>query len=370
MTQFEEVPDWKQDSALAPVPAAAGVFRVEFAQGLPYIGRTADLRRRLRRLLRPAGGTSTRLTLREIASSVHYRRTGSSFESDLVLYSTAKLYRAHDCREYLKLRPACFVKVLLGNRFPRTCLTHRISRGRALFYGPFRNRNAAEHFQNAFLDLFLVRRCVENLSPSPSHPGCIWGEMALCLRPCQAVCDDEGYSREVQRMALFLKTDGASLLREIEQARDSASAALDFEAAARHHKFLAKTKGTLRLRDSLSREMSAQCGMVVQRSAAQSCLELTASTKALYRLRCGCATTARLQLRLRWVRRSAAPSPGKHGRKARPSEKEEHLALLQRWHSSSFRTGEFVPFADMSVLPIRKLAHAALRVVRDQKRAP
>ncbi len=370
MTQFEEVPDWKQDSALAPVPAAAGVFRVEFAQGLPYIGRTADLRRRLRRLLRPAGGTSTRLTLREIASSVHYRRTGSSFESDLVLYSTAKLYRAHDCREYLKLRPACFVKVLLGNRFPRTCLTHRISRGRALFYGPFRNRNAAEHFQNAFLDLFLVRRCVENLSPSPSHPGCIWGEMALCLRPCQAVCDDEGYSREVQRMALFLKTDGASLLREIEQARDSASAALDFEAAARHHKFLAKTKGTLRLRDSLSREMSAQCGMVVQRSAAQSCLELTAlykgSLQAAMRLRYDseAPTAAALGSEIR------SALSGQAWAEARPSEKEEHLALLQRWHSSSFRTGEFVPFADMSVLPIRKLAHAALRVVRDQKRAP
>ena len=43
-------------------------------------------------------------------------------------------------------------------------------------------------------------------------------------------------------------------------------------------------------------------------------------------------------------------------------EKEEHLALLQRWHGSSFRKGEFVPFARMSEAPLRRLANAAMRV--------
>lgn len=361
MRRFQAVPDWREEGALLAVPARRGIFRVEFAQGPPYIGKTADLRRRLRRLLRRKEGPSVRLTLREIARGVHYRLTGSTFESDLALYRAVRRYRPGDQRDYLKLRPASYVKVLLGNRFPRTCLTKRLTRSRALFYGPFPNRNAAEQFRNAFLDLFRVRRCRENLDPSPSHPGCIWGEMDLCLRPCQAACDDSRYAEEVQQMALFLRTDGESLLHEAAMARDRASASMEFELAARHHRKWSKAKDALRMRSDLSREIGNQCGMMLQRSAVESCVEMTplyeGSLQRSIRLPCagkpsgpGLGTTIRIALAHQTWR--IAP----------PQEKEDHLALLQRWHTSSFRRGEFVPFQDIAEPPIRRLANAAVRV--------
>ena len=368
MMQSIEVLQWKEDSALRAVPASPGVFRIEFAHGLPYIGKTANLRRRLHRLLRPRDNSSARFSLRETAASVHYSRTGSPFESDLLLYRAAKRFRPEDYRAYLKLRPPAFVKLLLGNRFPRTCLTRHLARSKALYYGPFPNRNAAEQFQAGFLDLFRVRRCSENLQPFPDHPGCIWGELQLCLRPCQAACDDEQYAAEADRMKRFLSTDGASLLQEAEAARDSASAALEFESAARHHRLLARTKEALRLRGELSRELSVQHGMVLQRSAEEACLELTPLYKGSLQesIRVGWGgdqpSTAAVGALLRdaladrdWIQ-------------APPDESEEHLALLQRWHSSSFRQGEFVPFADMCSPPIRKLAHSAHRVASGRER--
>ena len=50
---------------------------------------------------------------------------------------------------------------------------------------------------------------------------------------------------------------------------------------------------------------------------------------------------------------------------AAPAIRGDHLALLQRWHESSFRKGEFVPFAEVDTPPIRKLANAALRLSGD-----
>ena len=370
IADFEEVLDWRRDTALDAVPANAGIFLVEFAEGPPYVGRTASLRKRLRRLLRPADGTSRRLTLREIATRVYFRRTGSTFESDLALYHAVKRYRPGDCRDYLKLRPAFFVKLLLGNRFPRSCVTRQLTRGKSLFYGPFPNRNAAEEFQNKFLDLFLVRRCTENLDPSPFHPGCVWGEVGRCMRPCQAACDDSAYAREVERMTLFLETDGESLLCETEQLRDNASKSLDFEAAARFHNLLGRTKQILRSRGGLSSDLASLHGVVLQRSATPACLELTAIYK-------GCLqaplqlqhdrespTAAELNAQIR-----AALSNCKW-REANASERQDHLSLLQRWHASSFRRGEFVPFADISALPWRKLANAALRTALRKDRPP
>lgn len=370
MTDLEEVLDWRRDDALAAVPNCGGIFVVEFPEGLPYLGRTAALRKRLRRLLRPVDSASRRLTLREIATRVHYRRTGSAFESDVALYRAVKRYRPGESRDYLKLRPAFYVKLLLGNRFPRSCVTRQLTRGKSLFYGPFPDRNAAEEFQNEFLDLFLMRRCTENLDPSPFHPGCVWGEMGRCMRPCQAACDDDAYAREAQRTALFLETDGESLLCESELSRDNASKSLDFEAAARFHKLIGRTKQVLRLRAALSSELGSLHGAVLQRSATPACLQLTAvyrgSLQAPVRLHYDqeAPTTADLNAQIR------AALSNFDWLEASTDERQDHLSLLQRWHASSFRKGEFVPFADISALPWRRLANAAHRVALGRDRTP
>ena len=136
MTDLEEVVDWRGPGALDAVPNCGGIFVVEFPEGLPYLGRTAALRKRLRRLLRPADGASTRLTLREIATRVHYRRTGSAFESDVALYRAVKRYRPGECRDYLKLRPAFYVKLLLGNRFPAQLRDASAHAGEVAFLRP------------------------------------------------------------------------------------------------------------------------------------------------------------------------------------------------------------------------------------------
>ena len=365
MKEFQQVTNWRDRDLLAAVPAAAGILRIELASGPPYIGRTADLRRRMRRLLHPPGGVSSRLSLTEIATEVYYCRTGSRFESDLLLYRTASAFRPGDCRNYLKLRPPSFVKVLLRNRFPRTCLTRRLTRSRALFFGPFPSRHAAEQFHGAFLDLFRVRRCPENLDPSPNHPGCIWGEMDLCLRPCQGACDGNRYAAEVERLTRFLRTDGNSLLEETEAARDRASAAMEFEMAAQQHRILSKAKDALRLRGALSRELGELNGMVLQASVEQSCVELTplykGSLQASVRLPWGAPepSATAFAAGLRGILAAAAWS------EATLAEREDHLALLQRWHGSSFRRGEYVPFPDAAAPPIRRLANAAMRVATD-----
>ena len=106
------------------------------------------------------------------------------------------------------------------------------SSAEGMFYGPFASRAAAERFDGGVLDLFQIRRCEENLEPAPEHPGCMYGEMNRCLRPCQQAVSAQEYAGEVTRVEQFLRTHGDSLIESAEAARDRASKEMQFEAAA------------------------------------------------------------------------------------------------------------------------------------------
>jgi excinuclease UvrABC nuclease subunit len=343
------------------LPDRPGVFLLQFEEGKPYFGRSASLRRRLKRLLQPVRASSLLGNLAGITRRVFYQPTGSAFESMFLLYELARRHLPDAYRQYLKLRPPPLVKVHLANAYPRAYVTTKLTRGRAMFFGPFLSRASAERFEAAFLDLFKIRRCQENLDPHAGHPGCIYGEMDMCLRPCQAAVSDENYQAEVGRVVQFLETEGRSLVREIEEARDQASAALEFEEAGRNHRRLEKVLETLKLKDDLARDLERFFGVVIQPSLDDQAVDLWFIYKGFlqprftfsYAIQAGRPSSLDRTLReglssLQYVAGTTA-------------ERADHLALLRRWYGSSWRSGELVLFDGMDRMPYRRLVNAISR---------
>ena len=351
---------------LEGIPNVPGVFLIWPREGPPYIGKTNLLRRRLTRLLRPQEKQSRLLNLAAVAERVEYRVTGSAFESMMTLYRLARRYRPDDYKKYLKLRPPLFLKVNLTNPYPRCYVTRRLGSARALYFGPFTSRVAAERFQEAMLDLFQMRRCSEELEPHPSHPGCIYGEMNMCLRPCQAAVTEEQYRGEVVRVTEFLSSRGQSLIKQLETNRERSSAELQFEQAARLHKMLEKTLDALKLNEDLARDLDHLHGVVIQRSVEPSAVELW----FLYQ--------GYLQRRQRFTFAVEEGQPLSLDRKLRDTiatlrlergsslQRVEHLALLVRWYASSWKKGELLLFDSLDQAPYRKLVRAISRVATDQ----
>jgi len=149
----------EQDSEIfASVPAAAAVFLLRGADAgsEPYVSKTANLRRRLVRLLGRTDERTRRLNLRERVSSIEYTLTGSDFESGFLLYKFQRATFPQTYSARLRLRPAPLVKLHLENEYPRASITTRLGRlsGGSLYYGPFASRAAAEKFANDSLDFF------------------------------------------------------------------------------------------------------------------------------------------------------------------------------------------------------------------------
>src|SRR6202789_2614332 len=140
--QFEHKVEFCPEDAsaiLLVVPAAPGVFalRGERADDEPYMVRGADLRRRLRRLLAPpeevdeAGRPvlSKRLNLRERVRWIEWTRTGSEFESSLVLYCAMReTFGTEAARKKLRLHAPYFIRVTTRHEHPRVYSTNRLSK--------------------------------------------------------------------------------------------------------------------------------------------------------------------------------------------------------------------------------------------------
>ncbi|HEY5214633.1 MAG TPA: excinuclease ABC subunit C [Acidobacteriaceae bacterium] len=278
--RIEFLPE-NSDELLRAVPAAPGVFSLRGETGEPYLTRTADLRRRLRRLLAPPEAVddqgrpilSKRLNLRERVRFIEWTRTGSDFESTLLLYGASRAaFGADEARRRLRLHPPYMLRVTMSHRHPRVYSTNRLSK-KSLheFFGPFPSRAAADRYGDAVLDLFLLRRCYEDLEPYPEHPGCVYGEMKKCMQPCKEgnphACTPEQYSHEAERVFAFFMTRGQSLLDEVAAQREAASEAMDFEAAAALHKQWEKVHAASLLADELVRPVADLRALILQEAA-------------------------------------------------------------------------------------------------------
>jgi excinuclease ABC subunit C len=411
---FDHVVDFapaQADEILRAIPAQPGVFALRGARDgdAPYLTQTADLRRRMRRLLDPPESQSKRLNLREKVARIEYCVTGSAFESSLVLYdATAALFGYTEARRRLKLHTPYFLRMTVENAFPRVYSTNKLSkRGLAQMYGPFPSRLAAERYCDAVLDLFKLRRCYEDLAPYPEHPGCAYGEMKKCIEPCKQACTPEEYAAEAAAVKKFFDTRGESMIIDIGLEREVASSAMQFEKAAALHAQWQKVKAAQALADWLVRPIPKLGAVIVQAAAPK---EDHLEDAALFLLDGGCLVgPERLStLGVRAVKEqtsvgsslfaqplmlqaiplegepvadSAANSPAnspedrathalaaleeKAGKPNDLALLSDHLSLLRRWYyrPEKQRVGEiFLPNED-GTWPIRRILRGAARMV-------
>ena len=370
--RLEFAPERDTD-VFSAVPAAPAVFllRGSDSQAEPYVTKTANLRRRLQRLLGPVEERTKKLNLRDRVRTIEYAPTGSDFESGFLLYSVLRTAFPKTYSDRMRLRFAPLVKLHLENEYPRASITTRLGRmgGRSLYYGPFVSRVAAEKFMNDSLDFFKMRRCVDDLHPDPQFPGCIYSEMKMCLAPCFKGCSDGEYVAEVNRVRDYFDSGGDSLIRELSAEREAASARLAFEDAAAIHARVEKVKPIVGQLPEIVQRLDRLSALMIQPSH-------IAGSVTFFRIEAGAiagpipfciqsAEHAKSQSMESRVQEALDLFPVARTKAA--LQTMEHLALLKRWYYRGSRTGEIF-FADAKgELPMRRIVRGISRVFRGEK---
>lgn len=194
----------------------------------------------------------------------------------------------------------------------------------------------------------------------------------MCLAPCFKGCTDEDYAAEVSRVQTFFDSKGDSLLRQLGDDREQASANLAFEEAAAIHARIEKLKPVLSQLPEIVQRIDRLSALMIQPSH-------IAGAVSFFRIGEGKiagpapfliqpAEHAKSQSMEARVDETLRSFPAVKLKSA--TESMEHLAILKRWYYRGTRTGE-VFFADENgQLPMRRIVRGISRVFRGEKEDP
>ncbi len=356
---------------LSKLKRVSGAYTLCFRDAPLHLSWSMNLERRLRRfLLSSVSDTpASRASLRQRLRSVECWPTGSRLELNLLLYRLAKQYYPDRYLAFLKLRMPWFVGITGEDAYPRLETVNRVpphfkSRFDAL-WGPFFSRAAALQYEQELLGLFQIRRCAEAITPDPDHPGCIYGEMGQCLRPCQTAVSATEYASEANRVRDFLHTNGRSAIAALSSARDRACEDMEFEQAAQMHKRLERMKATAALRERIVSEVHEFNGVALTRASQEGRFVLWPMLESHWQdpialdflaneLRTKSLDTEIRELLAAKLRTGTIT--GANG--------AEELAIFSRWYHSSWRDGEWFPFRSLTDLNYRKLVRELSRMAQ------
>lgn len=359
---------------IAALPGSSGVY-VLVGTASPtesphlHLGWSANLRKRLTRLLvsSSTGPDGQIGRVRASLARIECWATGSKLESSLLMYDVAKSQYPNAYVKRLRLRMPWFVGLTGSDPFPRVIVANRLSRKDGAFFGPFPSRDLAQQYEQELAGLFQLRRCVERLTPEPGYPGCIYGEINQCLRPCQCAATTEEYTSEVTRVAEFLSTNGKSALSVLSAARDRACEETDFEQAAFIHKRIEKVNAAAAARDEVIGEVQQFNGVALTRAAQNRQFRLWPMIGGLWQepitldFSADEARTKSLDQELREQLSESLENVKTEGKRI------EELAIFSRWYFSSWRDGHWYGFRTLADLNYRRLVRDISKMAQADK---
>jgi excinuclease ABC subunit C len=217
------------------LPTQPGVYLYKNAEGeVIYVGKANNLRSRVRSYLLEASQANAKTgSLMREAVDLEYILVANEHEA---LALENNLIKQRKPRFNILLRDDKtypYVKLTLGDRFPKVFVTRRLRKDGSAYYGPYFPGNLAYRVVELIHRSFLLPSCKVDLSRY--HPrACLQYYIHRCLGPCVAgLTTPEAYKEAVRDAQLFLEGRHAELERTLTARMMAAAEAEQFEAAAR-----------------------------------------------------------------------------------------------------------------------------------------
>jgi len=218
------------------IPTSAGVYLYKNAQGeIIYVGKANNLRSRVSSYFREGRweDAKTDSLLRE-AVDVDYIVVANNKEA---LALENHLIKQKKPRFNILLRDDKtypYVRLTLGERFPRVYVTRRLRKDGSSYYGPYFPANLAYRIVDLIHRHFMVPSCKVDLTRHHPRP-CLQYYIKRCLGPCvEGLTTPEIYQEAVRDVKLFLEGRPTDLLRSLRQRMEQAAETEEYERAARY----------------------------------------------------------------------------------------------------------------------------------------
>jgi excinuclease ABC subunit C len=218
------------------IPIEPGVYLYKNAEGeVIYVGKAKNLRSRVASYFHEGRWEDSKTgTLVREAVDVDYIVVANNKEA---LALENNLIKQRKPRFNILLRDDKtypYVKLTLGERWPRVYVTRRLRKDGSAYYGPYFPANLAYRIVDLIHRNFLIPSCKVDLTRFHPRP-CLQYYIKRCLGPCvKDLTTPDAYQEAVRDVKLFLEGRPTDLSKSLHQRMDQAAAAEEYERAARY----------------------------------------------------------------------------------------------------------------------------------------
>jgi len=218
------------------IPTSAGVYLYKNAEGeIIYVGKAKNLRSRVAsyfhegRIADAKTGTLVREAVDVDYIVVANNKEALALENHLIKQKKPRFnILLRDDKTYP------YVKLTLGERFPRVYVTRRLRKDGSSYYGPYFPANLAYRIVDLIHRHFLIPSCKVDLNRFHPRP-CLQYYIGRCLGPCvEGLTTPEAYQEAVRDVKLFLEGRPTDLSRSLRERMEKAAQAQEYERAAKY----------------------------------------------------------------------------------------------------------------------------------------
>ncbi|HBV99101.1 MAG: excinuclease ABC subunit C [Peptococcaceae bacterium BICA1-7] len=218
---------------LKRLPHRPGVYIFRDAGGrVIYVGKAISLKNRVRSYFRVSSSLSPKVrSMTEKAADLEYIVTDSEVEA---LILECNLIKEHRPRYNVFLKDDKtypYIKITMGEDYPRVHITRRVQKDKSLYYGPYTQVGAVHETINLIRRLFPFRSCKDRVLKEKSRP-CLNQHINRCLGPCCGLVGRDEYRTMIREVCLFLEGRQEEVVKRLTSRMEEASGKMEYERAA------------------------------------------------------------------------------------------------------------------------------------------
>ena len=235
----EDVPAFSIQEELKKLPHRPGVYLMrDRDDAILYVGKAVDLNNRVHSYFRKNIGRGPQIDV--MVSRIERFEvivTDSELEALVLENNLIKEHRPRYNTLLKDDKTYPYIKVTLGDDYPRLLVARQVKKDGAKYFGPFTGGQAVRDTIDLMNKLFGLRTCSHAVpfkdSADERKRACLNYHMKQCSAPCIGAVDKEGYAERVDKALSFLNGDVGELLDDLKKRMLKASEDLEFEEAAR-----------------------------------------------------------------------------------------------------------------------------------------
>lgn len=205
---------------LKKLPGRPGVYIMhDEHDDIIYVGKAISLKNRVRQYFQSSRGKSVKIQqMVERIRRFEYIVTDSELEALVLECNLIKEYRPKYNTMLKDDKGYPFIKVTLGEAYPRVLFSHTMKKDKNKYFGPYTSGGAVKDTIDLLRKLYKLRSCNRSL---PRDIGkerpCLYYHIGQCLGPCQGYVSQEEYRKSLDEAMDFLNGNRAPVVKMLEE---------------------------------------------------------------------------------------------------------------------------------------------------------